>query len=68
MTDVPVTAPTPGLRIRLGKPVTVQLSVLGWPAVTFAGVAVKLVMVGGLPAITVTAAVVDPKSLVAVKV
>lgn len=68
LTDVPVTAPTPGVTVRLGKPVTVQLSVLDWPVVTFAGVAMKLVMVGGLPARSVTEAVVDPKSLVAVKV
>jgi len=68
LTDVPVTAPTPGLMIRPGEPVTAQLSVLVCPAVTFAGLAVKLVMVGGLPAVTVTAAVADPKLLVAVRV
>jgi hypothetical protein len=60
MTDVPVTRPTPGLMITLGEPVTVQLSVLDWPAVTVAGVAVKWVMVGGQPTTTVTAAVLDP--------
>lgn len=68
MTDVPVTVPGPGLMTRLGEPVTAQLSVLGWPAVTVAGVALKLVMVGALPAITVTLAAVDPKLLVAVRV
>jgi len=68
LTDVPVTTPTPGLRVRPGEPVTAQLSVLDCPTITFAGVAVKLVMVGGLPAVTVTVAVADPKLLVAVRV
>jgi hypothetical protein len=62
-----VTAPTPGLTVRLGYPVTTQLSVLGWPAATFAGVAVNPVMAGGLPTSTVTQAAVDPKSLLAVR-
>jgi hypothetical protein len=53
---------------RLGDPVTAQLSVLDCPAVTVAGVAAKLAMVGALPAVTVTEAVVDPKVLVAVRV
>jgi hypothetical protein len=53
---------------RLGDPVTIQLSVLVWPAVTVAGTAAKLVMVGALPAVTVTAAMVVPKALVAVSV
>ena len=68
MTDVPVTGPTPGLSIRPGEPVTVQLSVLDWPGVTVAGVAVRLVMLGALPAMTVTEAVAEPKALVAVRV
>ena len=69
MADIPVTAPTPGLTLRRGEPVTAQLSVLDCPGVTFAGVAAKLPMVGGLPAttVTVTAAVTDPKLLVAVR-
>jgi hypothetical protein len=67
-TDVPVTAPTPGLMVTVGDPVAVQLSVLGWPAVTLAGVAAKLAMVGGLPAATVTVAVVVPTLFVAVRV
>ena len=68
MTDVPATTPTLGLTVRLGYPVTAQLSVLDCPVVTFAGMAVKKVIEGGLPAITVTEAVVDPKSLLAVSV
>jgi hypothetical protein len=68
--DVPVTvtAPTPELIARVGEPVTTQASVLDWPGVFLTGVAVKLVMVGGLPAVTVTAAVMDPKRLAAVRV
>jgi hypothetical protein len=42
--------------------------VLGCPGITLAGVALKLVMLGRLPAATVTAAVMDPKALVAVSV
>lgn len=68
LAEVPVTAPTPGLRIRLGDPVTDQLSVLACPAITFDGVAVKPVIVGGRPTITVSEAVVDPESLIAVSV
>ena len=68
MTDVPANVPTPGLMTRFGDPVTAQPSVLDCPAVTVAGVAAKLAMVGALPAVTVTEAVVDPKMLVAVKV
>jgi hypothetical protein len=70
MTDVPVTGPTTGLIVRVGEPVTTQLSVLVWAPVILAGVAVKLVMVGG-PAgvkVTVTAAVTEPNGLVAVRV
>ena len=48
--DVPVTVPTPKLMLTVGEPVTTQLSVLDWPAVILAGVAVKLAMVGLLPA------------------
>jgi hypothetical protein len=53
---------------RLGDPVTAQLSVLAWPAVTVVGVAANLVMVGALPAVTVTEAMLVPKPLVAVSV
>ena len=67
-TDVPVTAPTPALMARVGEPVTVQLRVLDCPLVTFAGKALKLVMVGRPPAMTVTEAVVDPEALVAFRV
>jgi len=67
-TDVPTTPPTPGLTVRLGFPVTAQLSVLDCPVATFTGFAVRKVMEGGLPAITVTEAVVDPLSLLAVSV
>jgi hypothetical protein len=48
-TDVPLTAPTEGLMVRPGEPVTVQLSVVDCPGVSVAGVALKLVMVGGVP-------------------
>jgi hypothetical protein len=52
------------------EPVTAQLSVLDCPGLTFAGVAVKLAILGALPGMTVTetAAVTDPKMLVAVSV
>jgi hypothetical protein len=66
--DVPVTAPTPELMLRVGEPVTTQASVLDWPVATCVGVAVKLVMVGGLPTATAAAAVMDPKAFVAVRV
>jgi hypothetical protein len=66
--DVPVTAPTPELMVSVGEPVVVQASVLVWPAPTLAGVAVKLVIAGGLPTLTVTLAVVDPKLFLAVMV
>jgi hypothetical protein len=68
LTEVPATTPTPGLTVTLGYPVTAQLSVLDCPVVTFAGIAVKKVMEGGLPAITVTEAVADPLPLLAVNV
>jgi hypothetical protein len=68
LTDVPVTGPTTGLMIMPGAPVTVQLSVMVPPAVTFDGVAVNPLMVGRVPAITDTEDVADPKALVAVSV
>ena len=70
MTDIPATAPTPGLTFSPVEPVTAQLSVLDCPGLTFAGVAVKLAILGALPGMTVTetAAVTDPKMLVAVSV
>jgi hypothetical protein len=52
--------PKLGLTVVLTAPVTDQLSVLGCPAVTFAGAAVKLTMIGALPATTVTMAVAVP--------
>ena len=67
-TDVPVTAPTPGLTISPGDPVTVQLNVVDWPAETVAGVALKPVMVGGFPTTTEAVAVADPNEFVAVSV
>jgi hypothetical protein len=67
-TDVPVTAPTPELMASDVAPDTVQLSVLVWPGVTFAGAALKLLMTGAVPAVTVTTAVVDPAVFVAVSV
>jgi hypothetical protein len=54
--------------VRVGEPVVVQLSVLDCPAVMFAGVALRLAIVGGLPTVTVTVAVVEPERLVAVRV
>jgi hypothetical protein len=67
-TDVPVTAPTPALIVRVVAPVTDQPSVLEWPVDTIAGVAVKLAMVGRLPTMTVSETVVEPMLLVAVRV
>jgi hypothetical protein len=66
--DVPAMLPKLGLIVVLTAPVTDQLSVLGCPAVTFAGAAVKPTMIGALPATTVTMAVAVPKLLVAVRV
>jgi hypothetical protein len=66
LAEVPVTAPTPELILRVGDPVTAQLSVLDRPAVNVAGVALKLVMVGGLPTVTVALAVACPAEFVAV--
>src|ERR1017187_7609059 len=68
VTEVPATGPKPGFNIRLGEPVTAQLSVVEYPTVSFAGVAVKPVIVGRLPTITETVVVTDPKLLVAVSV
>jgi hypothetical protein len=68
LADVPASVPTKGLITRLGDPVTAQLSVLAWPAVTVAGDAANFVMVGALPAVTVTDAMLVPKLLVAVSV
>jgi hypothetical protein len=67
VTDVPPTAPTPEFMLRVGEPVTTQASVLDCPVSTFAGVAVKLAMVGGLPTPTATVAAVAPKALTAVR-
>ena len=68
VTEVPATGPKPGFNIRVGEPVTAQLSVVECPAVSFAGVAVKPMIVGRLPTITETVVVTDPKPLVAVSV
>jgi hypothetical protein len=68
LTDVPVTTPTPPLMLSVGAPVAAQFNVLDWPTVTLAGVAVKLVMAGGLPTETGTTAVTVPNELVAVSV
>jgi hypothetical protein len=68
VTEVPATGPKPGFSIRLAEPVTAQPSVVVCPGVSFAGVAVKPVIVGRLPAITETVAVTSPKLLVAVSV
>jgi hypothetical protein len=56
--------------LSVGAPVTTQLNVLDWPAVTLAGVAVKLVMTGApvTVIITVAIAVAEPNALVAVSV
>jgi len=54
--------------LSVGEPVTVQLRVLDWPAVSFTGLAVKLAMVGGVPTATATLAVAVPKRFVAVRI
>ena len=46
----PVTVPMPGVMLRLVAPVTLQLNVLEPPGAILAGLALKLVMTGGLPA------------------
>jgi len=51
-----------------GDPDIPQLSVTGCPGVTDAGIALKLVITGALPAVTITVAVEAPKLLVAVSV
>ena len=68
VTEVTATGPKPGFSIRLGEPVTAQLSVVKYPSVSFAGVAVKPKMVGRLPTMIETEAVTEPKPLVAVRV
>jgi hypothetical protein len=68
VTEVPATGPKPGFSIRVGEPVTAQLSVVEYPTASFAGVAVKPMIVGRLPTITETVVVTDPKLLVAVSV
>jgi predicted amidohydrolase len=65
-TVVPVTAPSPPFKVRVGEPVVVQLSVPICPGVRFPGLALKLVITGGLPTVTVTVA--EPTMLVAVRV
>jgi hypothetical protein len=46
----PVTAPIPGLMLRLVAPLTLHDSRLDPPGLMLAGLAVKLRMTGGLPA------------------
>ena len=68
-TLVPATVPTPWSMLRLVAPVTDQDKVLLWPVTIPAGLAVKLAMVGLLPAtVTVAVSVVLPAALVAVRV
>ena len=64
----PVTAPIPGLRVSVGEPVTTHVSVLDCPRGIVAGAAVKLVIFGGLPTLTVSDAVAVPNAFVAVSV
>ena len=66
--DVPVTVPMPWLMLRVGEPVTDQVSVLDVPVAILAGVVSKLVMDGALPTVTVAVAVTVPKELVAARV
>ena len=68
LTDVPVTGPMAGLMLIAGEPVGVQLRVVDCPGAIMAGIPRKFVTVGGLPAVTVTVAVDEPKGLVAVSV
>ena len=66
--EVPVTTPTPLSMVSVVAPVTDQARVVGAPAATFAGVAVKVLMVGGGTTVMATDRVVDPAALVAVRV
>jgi hypothetical protein len=68
VTEVPVTGPKRGFNIRLAAPVAAHRSVVEYPAVSFAGVAVKPVIVGVLPTVTGTVVISDPKRLAAVSV
>ena len=63
---VPVTAPTPLSMEREVAPVTVQASVELAPEAIEVGVAVKEVITGPEPTVTVTVAVELPPALVAV--
>ena len=63
-----MTVPTPGLMDRAVAPDSAQLSVLDCPTITCAGTAVKLLIVGRVPAMTAAVAVVEPKVFVAVSV
>ncbi len=60
MSEVPVTVPMPGSIFRLVAPVTVQASVLDWPLAIPTGVAVKLLITGFGPIVTVTVDVLVP--------
>jgi hypothetical protein len=53
---------------RPGEPTTVQLSVVDWPAITVAGVALKLAMAGRLPTMTETVAETAPEEFAALRV
>lgn len=68
---LPVTAPTLGLMLRLVAPLTDQERMLLWPAVIEEGVAVKLPIIGtrgGAVTFTITIALTDPATFVAVSV
>lgn len=64
LADVDVKAP--GVMATLVAPVVDQLSVLE-PELMLVGLAVNELITGRLPTVTVTAAVVDPAALVAVR-
>ena len=66
--DVPVTAPMPGAILIPHGPDTDHDSVVDCPGCSVDGVATKLVIEGGAPAVTATVAVAVPKAFVAVSV
>jgi hypothetical protein len=66
--DVPVTVPTPWLMDRLVAPLVLHLRLELPPLLMVAGLALKLLIVGGCLTVTVTVLVTDPAELVAVSV
>jgi hypothetical protein len=58
--------PTVGVIVSVGAPVTAQLSVAGWPGAILNGLALKAVIAGAGPAVTVARAVARPYALMAV--